>query len=95
MPLTRRNPGQGPFSCAGVIVKPRPELDPDEVYLTTAGAAALAGVKAATIRKWVEREHLEPAGRDRRGHMLFAQMAVARAEAETRKLARRPENIAA
>lgn len=74
---------------------PRPELDPNEVYLSTASAAELAGVSQATIRKWVEREHLEPAGRDRRGHMLFTQLAVAQAEAKTRKLARRPENIAA
>ncbi|MFI6296830.1 helix-turn-helix domain-containing protein [Nonomuraea sp. NPDC050790] len=73
----------------------RPELDPDEVYLTTAGAAELAGVQPATIRKWVEREHLAPIGRDRRGHMLFTQVAVAEAEAKTRELARRPENLAA
>ncbi|WP_157253190.1 MerR family transcriptional regulator [Nonomuraea typhae] len=74
---------------------PRSEFDPDEVYLTTASAAELAGVKPATIRKWVEREHLVPVGRDGRGHMLFTQVAVANAEAKTRELARRPENIAA
>jgi DNA-binding transcriptional MerR regulator len=74
---------------------PRPELDPDEVYLTTAQAAELAGVSAAAIRKWVEREHLVPAGRDRRGRMVFTQIGVAKAEEKTRKLARRPENVAA
>jgi excisionase family DNA binding protein len=70
-------------------------LDPEEVYLTTAQAAELAGVKPDAIRKWVERGHLAPAGRDRRGTMMFTQTAVAAAEAKTRKHARRPENVAA
>ncbi len=74
---------------------PRPELDPEEVYLTTAQAAELAGVSTAAIRQWVKRKHLEPAGRDRRGHMMFTQIAVANAEYKTRKHARRPENAAA
>ena len=74
---------------------PRPELDPEEVYLSTAGAAELAGVSPAAIRQWVKRGHLAPAGRDRRGHMVFTQIEVARAEGKTRKHARRPENVAA
>lgn len=74
---------------------PRPELDPDEAYLTTAQAAELAGVSTAAIRQWVKREHLAPAGRDRRGQMMFTQTAVAKAEFKTRKHARRPENVAA
>ncbi len=74
---------------------PRPEYDPEQVYLTTAQAAELAGVSAAAIRQWVKREHLAPAGRDKRGHMLFTQRAVAMAEQKTRKHARRDEHVAA
>lgn len=66
-----------------------PRFDEDEVYLTTAQAAQLAGVKPETIRKWVEREHLAPVGRDPRGRMVFTQLAVARAEEKTRERARR------
>ncbi len=73
--------------CAGV--KMPPTFDANEVYLTTSQAAKLAGVKPETIRKWVEREHLEPVGRDPRGRMVFTQLAVALAEAKTRKHARR------
>ncbi|MFN2636865.1 MAG: helix-turn-helix domain-containing protein [Gemmatimonadaceae bacterium] len=73
----------------------RPELDPDEVYLTTAQAAELVGVSQAAIRQWVKRGHLAPAGRDRRGHMMFTQLAVARAEGATRKHARRSEYVTA
>lgn len=72
---------------------PRPELDPHEVYLTTAQAAELAGVSPAAIRQWVKRKHLKPAGRDKRGHMVFTQIAVAKAEFKTRKAARRDENV--
>jgi DNA-binding transcriptional MerR regulator len=68
---------------------PRPGFDPDEVYLTSAGAAELAGVSTAAIRQWVKRGHLEPVGRNAQGHMLFTQLAVAKAEYATRKHARR------
>ncbi|MEV4170287.1 helix-turn-helix domain-containing protein [Nonomuraea sp. NPDC049709] len=67
---------------------PGPQLDPEEVYLTTAQAAELAGVSEAAIGQWVRRKHLAPAGRDRRGAMMFTQRAVAHAR-------RRPAEVLA
>lgn len=66
------------------MVRSRDEIEAWDADLTTAEAAEFAGVKPATIRKWVERGHLAPCGRDRRGWPLYAALDVARAEAATR-----------
>lgn len=52
-------------------------------------AAHLAGVTVTTVRQWKRRGHLEPAGADEFGRPLFTGIAVLRAEAKTRKAARR------
>lgn len=63
--------------------------------VSTATAAQMAGVKAATIRKWVERGHLKPATDEdgvpvlRGGRPLYKWIDVAKAERLTRDLARR------
>ncbi|GAA1164296.1 DNA-binding transcriptional MerR regulator [Kitasatospora gansuensis] len=52
--------------------------------LTTRQAAALCGVAPGTIRSWASRGLLDRAGLDGRGHPLYRQLDVARAEAATR-----------
>lgn len=52
-------------------------------------AATLAGVSESAIRKWKQRGHLEPSGKDDFGRPLFTGIAVLRAEAKTRRRARR------
>ncbi|MFI9005089.1 MerR family transcriptional regulator [Streptomyces sp. NPDC053541] len=54
--------------------------------LTSAGAAA---VTPTTIRSWVNRGHLTPAGLDERRRPLYAHADIARAEAATRARALR------
>ncbi len=56
---------------------------------TTAQAAEHAKVQPNTIRQWVRRGHLEPAGLDEGGRPLFDPIAVAKAEFATHKHARR------
>lgn len=63
-------------------------INPDEL-LTTAQAAELAGVTPQAVRVWHHRGHLEPAGRNDRGHNLWRLVDVARAEHHTREHARR------
>lgn len=65
--------------------------------LTVAEAAAKAKVSEPTIRSWVHRDHLKVARnhdnqeiRDPQGRPRFWELDVAKAEAKTRKLARRP-----
>lgn len=60
-----------------------------ESRITTADASSLAGVSVATIRKWVQRGHLEVAARDGLGRPLFRWLDVAKAERATRERARR------
>lgn len=60
------------------------DIDLVTTPLTTAQAAALAGVKPATIRQWIHRGHLVPTARDERGRPRFRGVDVARAEAATR-----------
>lgn len=52
-------------------------------------AATLAGVTDDVIRQWKRRGHLKPAGADDLGRPLFTGIAVLRAEAKTRRGARR------
>ncbi|MFE9737324.1 MerR family transcriptional regulator [Streptomyces sp. NPDC006477] len=54
--------------------------------LLSAGAAE---VTPATVRSWVTRGHLAPAGLDHRRHPLYAHVDVARAELATRSRALR------
>lgn len=61
-----------------------------EPLLTTAEAAQLCGVNPGTVRQWVNRGHLTPVGRlPAGGELMFRQIDVARAEARTRRHARR------
>jgi predicted site-specific integrase-resolvase len=60
-----------------------------ESRISTADASCLAGVSVATIRKWVQRGHLEVACRDGLGRPLFRWIDVAKAERATRDRARR------
>lgn len=60
-----------------------------ESRITTADASHLAGVSVATIRKWVQRGHLNVDRRDHLGRPLFRWLDVAKAERLTRDHARR------
>jgi len=65
-------------------------VGPDPV--TTAQAAQAAEVSAATIRKWVEREHLHPIARDGRSNVFrLADVLRARGGAAARN--RQPESL--
>lgn len=52
--------------------------------LTTAQAATICGVTAATIRKWAQLGHIEAVGLDRAGRKLYRLIDVARYEKQTR-----------
>lgn len=52
-------------------------------------AATLAGVDVTAVRQWKRRGHLTPSGTDEFGRPLFTGIDVLRAEAKTRKHARR------
>lgn len=65
-----------------------PPHDPFD-YMTAQSAAEHFGVSQACIRKWVQRGHLQPAGRGPRGKMLFRVMDAAVAEQATSKRAGR------
>lgn len=60
-----------------------------EQRISTADASHLAGVTVATIRKWVQRGHLNVDCRDGLGRPLFRWLDVAKAERLTRDHARR------
>lgn len=62
--------------------------------ITVAQAAELAGVSEDVIRQWKRRGRLTPAGVDESRRPLFTGIAVLRAEAATRKAARRPRALA-
>ena len=57
--------------------------------ISVSEAATLAGVSESAIRKWKQRGHLETSGEDDSGRPLFTGIAVLRAEARTRRRARR------
>lgn len=77
---------EGPLTAAthGLLT-----FDLHEDLISVSEAATLAGVTEATIRQWKRRRHLEAAGLDEDGRPLFTGIAVLRAEAKTRKAARR------
>jgi len=52
-------------------------------------AAHVAGVTVETIWQWKRRGHITPAGLDEYGRPLYTGIDVLRAEAKTRKAARR------
>lgn len=66
------------------------EIDIYADDVTTAEAAALAGVRPVTIRTWRLRGHLAPASYDGKGRPRYRALDVAKAEAATRERARRP-----
>ena len=63
-----------------------PEL---EQLFGTVEAAALMGVSTVTIHSWRRRNHLTPAAFDVNGWPLYRGMDLLRAEAKTRRRARR------
>jgi hypothetical protein len=76
--------GWGRFLVAGVAM-PRDPFD----YITASAAAAHFGVTEACIRKWVQRDQVQPVGRGKRGQMLFRYRDLALAEGRTAKRAGR------
>jgi DNA-binding transcriptional MerR regulator len=68
-------------------------FDLHEDLIGVADAAALAGVSESAIRQWKRRGHLKPAGLDEFGRPMFTGVAVLRAEAKTRKSARRRQAV--
>lgn len=64
-------------------------IDLYEDRLTYAQAAVFVEVPEPTIRQWKSRHHLDPAGKDPDGRLLFRPIDVLRAEAKTRWHARR------
>ncbi|BDY31397.1 helix-turn-helix domain-containing protein [Mycolicibacterium mageritense] len=63
-----------------------PVFTPDGInqLLTTAEASTIFGVQAATIRKWAQLGHINPAGLDKGGRKLYRLIDIARYEKETR-----------
>lgn len=59
------------------------------MYAAEIEAGLKGRIKVATIRKWVQRGHLEVARRDARGRPQFRYLDVAKAELATRERARR------
>jgi hypothetical protein len=57
--------------------------------ITAVEAAAVYGVKAATIRKWASLKKIEAVGEDRQHRKLYRVIDVARYEKETRRAAGR------
>ena len=81
-------------NCAGraALTQPTHDLltfDLHDDLISVSEAATLAGVTEAVIRQWKRRGHLEPRGLDEYGRPLFTGIDVLRAEARTRKGARR------
>jgi excisionase family DNA binding protein len=78
-------------SRMGVFAVPREHalhavLTPDgaQQLLTTAQAATLLGVTAATIRKWAQLGHIHATGLDQAGRKLYRLIDVAQYEKTTR-----------
>jgi hypothetical protein len=61
----------------------------NDTPITAADAARRAGVTPQAIANWVRRGKLEPAGTDRRGRRVYWWIDVCKAEAATRRGARR------
>lgn len=64
-------------------------VDLHDDLLTADMAATIAGVAVTVVWQWKRRGHLTPAGADEFGHPLYLGIDVLRAEAKTRKAARR------
>ncbi|QDH93413.1 MerR-like transcriptional regulator [Gordonia phage Dolores] len=94
---TRVSTSPGTLSVSGGFVVPEAHHMPREVptpdgidsLITTTEAATLCGVSTATVRKWVQRNKLQPSGLDETGRNLFRVIDVAKAERATRQRARR------
>lgn len=93
---------KGPADHGGALSHVRPEVavvdltgDLTETYWTTAEAAEAAQVDPNVVRNWKYRGLLMPAKSDWRGRPLYRAVDVIRAEAATRKAARRSYPVAA
>lgn len=64
-------------------------IDLHDDLLSAEMAAHVAGVAVSTIWQWKRRGHLAPTGADEYGRPLYTGIDVLRAEAKTRKAARR------
>jgi len=71
------------------VPHPVPAPDGLDTLVTTAQAAALAGVGPSAVRTWAHRGLLAASGLDERGRPLYRLRDVARAEQTTRRRARR------
>jgi hypothetical protein len=81
-------PGQLIFHGQVVMIPAR-----GDEYLTTAEAAALAGVRPVTIRQWRNRGWLATQGLDERGYPLHTREAVRAAEKRVRENGLRESGI--
>lgn len=63
----------------------RPELL--DHLVSPAEASRQTGWSQSTIRSWISRKHLEPAGLDRHGRKLYRFVDILRVEMQTRKQA--------
>jgi len=81
-------PRAGPFALRQGVAHVSDDISRGKA-LTTNEAAELAGVSPSTVRMWVARGKLSPAGHQPDGRALYWQTDVARVEKATRKGARR------
>jgi Homeodomain-like domain-containing protein len=50
------------FAFLGVIMPPRPGIEPDDI-MTPSAIARILGVPASTVRTWIGRYGVEPLGK--------------------------------
>lgn len=72
------------FSCpAGVIVPPKPGIEPDDL-VTPKRAALLLGVPPGTVWSWISRYGIEPVGKAGRWN-VYDYREIAAIEARSRQ----------